>query len=81
MSKLFYQDYSLGDIFKSPAVYEDKNLANALTIHAFKDPAMMHRVHQFFLELDVRNSELETLRYKSELEKEIKVTGKPKAFP
>ena len=74
-------DYSKGEIFKSQAVYDDKKLRNALTVHSFKEPSMMHRIHQFYLEIAVSDSEKSTARMRKELAEQRKVTGKNKAFP
>ena len=81
MAKLFYVDYSKGEIFKFAAVYEDSRLANALTAHAFKDPAMMHRIHQFYLEMEVKTNDLQTIKHRNELVNEMRITGRAKAFP
>ena len=73
-------DYSKGEIFKSEAVYKDKKLPNALTVHAFKKPAEMHKIHQYFLEVDINKTKLETQKYEKELAKVRKFTKKQRAY-
>ena len=73
-------DYSNGEIFKSEAVYKDKKLPNVLTVHSFKDPDMMFRIHQYFLEVAVNSSEAKTAQVKRELAKVARVTGRKRAF-
>ena len=80
MSQLFYMDYSHGKIFKSSDVYNDKKLPNVLTVHSFKEPDMMFRIHQFFLELEVNSSEARTAQLKRDLASVAKLTGRVKAF-
>ena len=80
MSQLFYMDYSHGKIFQSSDVYNDKRLPNVLTVHSFKEPDMMFRIHQFFLELEVNSSEARTAQLKSDLASVAKLTGRVKAF-
>ena len=73
-------DYSKGEIFKSEAVYKDKKLPNALTVHAFKKPAEMYKIHQYFLEVDLNKSKLEVQQYEKELAKVQKITKKRRAY-
>lgn len=80
MSRLFYMDYTKGEIFKSEAAYKDKKLPNALTVHAFKQPAEMHKIHQYFLEVDINKTKLETQKYEKELGMVQKVTKKRRAY-
>ena len=80
MSQLFMNDYSKGEIFKSPEVYANQKLPNALTFHSFKDPNMMHRIHQFYIELAVNNSMVRTNQLKRDLEQVSKRTNRQRAF-
>ena len=80
MSQLFYMDYSKGENFRNANVYNNKKLPNVLTVHAFKEPEMMYRIHQFFMELEVIASQARTAQLKSELADVAKVTGRLKAF-
>ena len=73
-------DYSKGEIFKSEAVYKDKKLPNALTVHAFKKPAEMYKIHQYFMEVDLNKTKLETQKYEKELIKLRKITKKQRAY-
>ena len=80
MNQLFYMDYSKGEIFRNADVYNNKKLPNVLTVHSFKEPDMMYRIHQFFLELEIIASQARTTQLKSELAGVAKVTGRLKAF-
>ena len=73
-------DYSKGEIFKSEAVYKDRKLPNALTVHAFKKPAEMYKIHQYFIEVDINKTKLETQKYEKELAKVKKLTKKQRAY-
>ena len=68
-------------MFNDPGVYRDKVFTSALTAHPFKSSEMMYRVHQFFLEVEVKNNEREGFRLKKELERIHKKTKRTKAFP
>ena len=81
MRKLFFTDYSKGEMLKSVNVYKDRLFVNAITSHAFKKPEIMMRVHQFYLEIAVKKSEEESERLQKELTKVSKWTGRAKAFP
>ena len=80
MSKLFMNDYSNGEIFKSPEVYNNEKLPNALTLHSFKDPDMMRRIHQYYIEVAISNSMLRTNELKDDLQKVSKHTNRERAF-
>ena len=73
-------DYSKGELFKSGAVYKDKKLPNALTVHAFKKPLEMYKIHQFFIEVDLNKTLAETTRLTKELTTVRKVTKKQRAY-
>ena len=81
MRKLFFTDYSKGEMLKSANVYKDRLFVNAITSHAFKKPEIMMRVHQFYLEIAVKKSQEESERLQKELTKISKWTGRAKAFP
>lgn len=74
-------DYTKGEVFRSPAVYQNKNLRDALTVHSFKDPDMMHRIHQYYLELALDTAEARVMALRNELAKASHVTGRTSAFP
>lgn len=80
MGQLFLNDYSKGEIFKTSDVYKSKRLPNALTVHSFKEPQMMFRIHQYYLELAVNNSQLRTQMLQNELSNVAKITGRNRAF-
>ncbi len=80
MGQLFMNDYSKGDIFKTPDVYDNQKLRNALTVHSFKDPNMMHRIHQYYVEIAISNSMSRTKELKRDLQKISKLTKRKRAF-
>ena len=80
MSKLFMNDYSNGEIFKSAEVYNNQKLPNVLTLHSFKDPEMMHRIHQYYIEVAIGNSMSRTKELENELERVSKHTNRERAF-
>ena len=53
VSKYFYNDYSEGDIFYR-ARY-DENIKYLITAYPFKRPELMYRIHQYFLEVDIKD--------------------------
>ena len=81
MRRLFYMDYTKGDMFKTDRVYHDKAFVSALTAHPFKSSDLLYRVHQFYLEIAMDNVEKKRLQLKKELEVVKKKTRKAKAFP
>lgn len=79
--KLFYMDYTKGEMFKSAKVYHDQTFTSALTAHPFKTSDLLYGVHQFFLEISMKNNDKKGLQIKKELEAIQKKTKKAKAFP
>ena len=74
-------DYSKGEIFRSATVYQSKSLQSALTVHSFKEPDMLRRIHQYYLELSVRTAESHLLALRNKLAKAAQLTGRTNAFP
>ena len=74
-------DYSNGEVYKSPRIYRNKGFKSLLTSHPYKSTEMMYRVHQFFLELEVKNSETKSGVLKAELERIQTKTKRKRAFP
>lgn len=74
-------DYTKGAVFKNPAIYRDKAFASLLTIHPFKSTDMMYRIHQFFLEMELKKLDKEKKKISKGLENVQRVTGRQKAFP
>lgn len=81
MRKLFYTDYTKGLMFKDQTIYKDKTVVSALTMHPFKTPDMMHRIHQFFIEIKLKNLDQEKRKYIKELEHIRTITHRTHAFP
>lgn len=79
-TKLFYMDYSKGEVFKSPDVYHHRELQHALTVHSFKKPQNMQLIHQFYMELELVEMSKKTAKLNSELSKWRGITGKEKAY-
>ena len=79
-SKLFYMDYSKGEVFESPSVYQHKDLLQALTVHSFKKMEDMQLVHQFYVEMEMTERSKKNMEINSELSKWQKITGRDKAF-
>lgn len=73
-------DYSKGEIFKTTNVYNNQKLLNALTVHSFKDPNMMERIHQFYIEVAINSSMSRTQELKRDLEKVSSYTKRDRAF-
>ena len=49
MKELFYHDYSKGSLYTSAEFYS-RTSHDGLTYHPLKDPAMLFRLHQLFIE-------------------------------
>ena len=81
MRKLFYTDYTKGAFLNTTSIYKDKKFTGSISSHPFKNPDMMFRVHQFFLELKMAKAEKELDRMKKELIRVQKFTQREKAFP
>ena len=73
-------DYSKGEVFKSPSVYQHKDLLQALTVHSFKKMEDMQLVHQFYVEIEMTERSNKDRDISSELSKLQKITGRDKAF-
>lgn len=73
-------DYSKGQMFQTSDVYKDKVFVNAITAHPFKDPDMMMRVHQFYLEHSLKKQEKVTDKLKKELARVSLLTHRSQAF-
>jgi hypothetical protein len=78
---VFFMDYSKGEMFKNSKIYRDKRFTSVISAHPFKSSNMMYRVHQFFLEIKIRNNNRENQSIKKELDKVKLITMKDKAFP
>ena len=63
------RDYSNGEIFKSSDTLGKRQLLKALTVHPIKEPQLMYRVHQFYIELAISNLKSRTNKLASELER------------
>lgn len=74
-------DFSKGAMFKDGRIYNNKVFTSAITAHPFKSTDMMYRVHQFFLEIGIRNYNEKIKNMKKELLKVQKITKREKAFP
>ena len=74
-------DYSKGRMFESDKVYADRAFTTALTAHPFKTTDLLYRVHQFFLEISIKNNEKIGFQLKKELETVKKKTKRAKPFP
>lgn len=61
-------------------MYGNRELQAALTLHPFKTPEMMYRVHQFYLELQEEEAVKEGRKRKAELRKLQTITGRNRAF-
>ena len=81
MRKLFYMDYTKGEMFKNTKVYHDKVFTSALIAHPFKSSDMLYRVHQFFLEIGLSKNGKEEIKLKKKLEEIQKITKMTNAFP
>ena len=60
MRKIFFTDYTKGKFLRTVDIYHNRQFLSAITSHAFKDPEVMFRVHQFYLEVAVKKAEKET---------------------
>ena len=80
MAKLFYMDYSKGEIFKNSNVYNHKDLPNVMSVHSFKQPSEMYRIHQFYLEQKIKDTQLILEETNKELKKWQAVTKHEKAY-
>ena len=81
MHTFFHVDYTNGEVYKSPRIYRNKAFKSLLTSHPYKSTEMMYRVHQFFLELEVKKSESNSDVLKAELERIQTKTKRKRAFP
>ena len=81
MAKLFYMDYTKGAMFKNARIYNDKIFTSVISAHPFKSSDMMYRIHQFFLEITIRNYNKQIKETKKELQKIQNITNRKKAFP
>ena len=61
-------------------MYNNRELQAALTLHPFKTPEQMYRVHQFYLELHEEEAVKEGRKRKMELRKWQTITGRNRAF-
>lgn len=80
MSNLFYNDYSEGAMFKTKKIYRDKTVAAALTMHPFKTRDMMYRIHQFFMEINLKKLDQEKRKVAEELERVRSITNRKRPF-
>lgn len=74
-------DYTKGAVFQNPAIYRDKIFASLITIHPFKSTDMMYRIHQFFLEIELKRLDKEKGKISKELESVQRITQRKRAFP
>lgn len=81
MRKLFFMDYTKGEMFKNDKVYRDKNFISALTAHPFKNSELLYQVHQFFIEMAIKKNHESNIQLNKELETIQKRTKRTKAFP
>ena len=82
MRDLFFMDYSKGEMFNDPNIYYDKKFTSAtITAHPFKSKEMIYKIHQFFLEIDLRDIRKQAQTLNKELTAIQKITMKAKAFP
>ena len=61
-------------------MYSNRELQAALTVHPFKTPEQMYRVHQFYLELQEAEAVKEGGKRRMELRKWQTITGRNRAF-
>ena len=52
-SILFWTDYK--KVLQSPELYTNEDVKKAITLHPLKQPELMYRVHQYLLELRLKN--------------------------
>lgn len=81
MAKLFFMDFTKGAVFNSSKVYQHRDLPNVLTVHSFKQPEEMYRIHQYYLELKVEDTKKKLASVNKEMVKWQGVTKREKAYP
>ena len=74
-------DYTKGAVFNSSKVYQHRDLPNVLTVHSFKQPEEMYRIHQFYLELKLEAINKKMASVKEDLTKWQGITKRDKAYP
>ena len=74
-------DFTKGAVFNSSKVYQHKDLPSVLTVHSFKQPEEMFRIHQFYLELQLEAANKKLSSVKEELTKWQGITKREKAYP
>lgn len=73
-------DYTKGAMFEGTKVYTDKTVASVVTMHSFKSPDMMYRIHQFFTEMKLNKLEQEEIIAMRELEQLKNITHRGRPF-
>lgn len=80
MAKLFFMDFTKGAVFNSSKVYQHRDLPNVLTVHSFKQPEEMYRIHQFYLELKLEATNKKLAAVKKDISKWQGITKREKAY-
>lgn len=74
-------DYTKGEMFKDgDKVYRNKNFISSLTSHPFKNSDLLYQVHQFFIEMAIKENHESSLKLEKELSTIQKRTKRTKAF-
>ena len=73
-------DFTKGAVFNSSKVYQHRDLPNVLTVHSFKQPEEMYRIHQFYLELKLEATNKKLAAVKKDISKWQGITKREKAY-